>query len=394
MITHELHAELFHGIDHLEAAEHGMRPHRLPAWVGDQFPDPQLLGMEGQPSGVRLRFRTAATRISLVTHPDRFTYTGLERPRGAIDVRVDGALLLRDRLTVGDLTVVDMRTGDAQRRAGAPHTTEISGLPGEEQTVEIWLPHNERVDVVALAADAELVPAAADAGPLWVHHGSSISQGSNATGPSEIWPAVAAQRLGLDLRNLGVGGSAFVDPFLARVIRDAPADVISLKFGINIVNLDAMRLRTLVPAVHGFLDTVREGHPNTPILLMSPIHCAIHEHTPGPGAFDPAAAAEGRVRFIATGTEGDTDHGRLTLSTVRQALRDVVAHRAADPHLHYLEGTDLYGADDERRIPLPDALHPDTEAHRLIGERFVGHVRSEARPFGDLPLHGDAVAGG
>jgi hypothetical protein len=34
-----------------------------------------------------------------------------------------------------------------------------------------------------------------------------------------------------------------VDQFTARVIRDSPADVISVKLGINVVNLDAMRLR-------------------------------------------------------------------------------------------------------------------------------------------------------
>lgn len=386
MIMHELDARLFRGVDHLEPTTRGLRPHRLPAWVGTQFPDPQLLGMEGQPSGVRLRFRTRSTRIVLVSHADRFAYAGLERPRGAIDVCVDGALVLRDRLTGGDVTTVDMRTGEAQRASGDPHATDVSGLTDDEHTIEIWLPHNERIDVVSLATDAPITPADDGGEPLWVHHGSSISQGSNAAGPSEIWPAVAARSLGFDLRNLGLGGSAFADPFLARTIRDTPADVISLKFGINIVNLDAMRLRTFVPAVHGFLDTVREGHPDTPILLMSPIHCTIHEHTPGPGAFDPEAAAEGRVRFVATGTEGDTELGRLTLTTVRQALREVVAHRSDDPRLRLIEGTDLYGAEDERRLPLPDALHPDTETHRVIGERFADCVRSDARVLAGLSV--------
>ncbi|KQV25217.1 hypothetical protein [Yonghaparkia sp. Root332] len=48
---------------------------------------------------------------------------------------------------------------------------------------------------------------------------------------------------------------------MARVIRNAPADVISVKVGVNVVDLDAMRLRSFVPAVHGFLDTIRDGHP-------------------------------------------------------------------------------------------------------------------------------------
>ncbi|GAA4964943.1 hypothetical protein GCM10023238_35730 [Streptomyces heliomycini] len=83
-----------------------------------------------------------------------------------------------------------------------------------------------------------------------------------------------------ELINLGFGGSALVDPFTARAIRDTPADLISLKLGINVVNSDAMRLRAFAPAVHGFLDTIREGHPATPLLLVSPVLCPTHENTP------------------------------------------------------------------------------------------------------------------
>ena len=44
-------------------------------------------------------------------------------------------------------------------------------------------------------------------------------------------------------------------------MRDTPADLISVKLGINLVNTDLMRLRAFGPAVHGFLDTIRDGHP-------------------------------------------------------------------------------------------------------------------------------------
>jgi len=54
-----------------------------------------------------------------------------------------------------------------------------------------------------------------------------------------------------------------------------PADFISLKLGINVVNGDSMRERSFIPAVHNFLDTIREKKPNTPILIISPIICTI-----------------------------------------------------------------------------------------------------------------------
>ena len=90
----------------------------------------------------------------------------------------------------------------------------------------------------------------------------------------------------MELVNLGFGGSALLDPFTARAMRDTPADLISVKLGINVVNADVMRLRAFAPAVHGFLDTIREGHPTTPLLVVSPILCPVHEDTPGPLAPD------------------------------------------------------------------------------------------------------------
>ena len=52
-------------------------------------------------------------------------------------------------------------------------------------------------------------------------------------------------------------------------MRDTPADMINVKIGINIVNADVMRLRAFGPAVHGFLDTVRDGHPGVPMLVFA-----------------------------------------------------------------------------------------------------------------------------
>ncbi|MEG3636715.1 GDSL-type esterase/lipase family protein [Micromonospora palythoicola] len=373
-------SDLLRGLAETEVTPRGIRPHRLPAWVRQQFPDGQLLAMESQPSGVRLVFRTAASTLDLVTHPTRITYLGAERPRGRIDVYVDGVLALRDPLGGGDRVKVDLTSGQSVFHPGSAHTTRVSGLPAGRHRIEVWLPHNESVELVDLRSDAPIEPDDATL-PLWVHHGSSISHGSNAVAPSETWPAVAARRAGVELRNLGLGGSAFVDPFLARVIRDAPADYISVKLGINVVNLDGMRLRTFVPAVHGFLDTIRDGHPDVPLLLISPLFCGIHEDTPGPGAIDPDSIGTDQVRFVATGTPGDVALGRLTLQVIRRELRSLAERRAADKNLHYLDGTTLYGPADAVDLPLPDGLHPSPEAHQRIGTRFAEYAFTPDGPF-------------
>ena len=366
-------ASLVRGAVALEPGPAGLVPHRLPAWARDQYPDPQLLMAEAQPAGVRLVFRTRATTLALETRPTKVVYPGAPaRADGVYDLLVDGRLVAQASVAGGDSLVVDLQTGQHELRPGPTGTALFRGLPGHDKTVELWLPWNERTELVALRTDAPVEPAPAGHRPVWLHHGSSISHGSNATSPTGTWPAVAARAAGVDLVNLGFAGSALLDPFVARVIRDTEADRISLKIGINLVNHDLMRRRALVPALHGFLDTIREGHPGTPLLVVSPLYCPIHETTPGPAALDPASLASGQPRFVATGDPGATESGALTLRLIRKELERAVAQRrAADPFLRYLDGTRLYGPEDHDELPLPDNLHPGPEAHARIGARFA-----------------------
>jgi hypothetical protein len=121
--------ELLRGAAEVEVTPRGLRPHRLPAWAREQFPDGQLLSMESQPSGVRVAFRTTASSVGLVTHPTRIAYVGAERPRGRIDVYADGEFTVRDVLDGGDRIEVDLHSGQTGLHSGPAHTTTVSGLP-------------------------------------------------------------------------------------------------------------------------------------------------------------------------------------------------------------------------------------------------------------------------
>jgi hypothetical protein len=380
-ITTPISADLVRGAVELERTEHGLLPHRLPAWARAQCGDDQLLMAESQPAGVRLVFRSRATEVELDAHRVITNYQGVPpRPDCFYDLCVDGELTAQMSITGGDEVVLDF-AGGAETRRGPSGTVRFVGLPDRDKLVELWLPWSETTHLVELRTDAPLTPAPSD-GRVWLHHGSSISQGSVADSPSTTWPALAAQQGGVELVNLGLAGSALLDPFTARTMRDLPADLVSVKIGINLVNLDLMRRRAFGPAVHGFLDTIREGHPHVPLLVVSPLLCPIHEETPGPGTFDVEALGSGELRFTATGDPAEVEAGKLTLQVIRQELARIVAQRAeTDPSIHYLDGLTLYGAADHARLPLPDALHPDGETHRLIGERFAEAAFGSAGPF-------------
>ncbi|MEU5592788.1 GDSL-type esterase/lipase family protein [Streptomyces sp. NPDC020298] len=374
-------ADILRGFLDLEPTAHGLLPHRLPAPARRQIPDEQLAMAEAQPSGVRLAFRTRATTIELDTLPTKRVYRGFPAPAdGTYDLLVDGRLTAQATVAGGNVrTITDMVTQTSELREGPAGTARFTGLPTRDKDVEIWLPHTEITELIALRTDAPVEPAPDRGRRVWLHHGSSISHGSNAAHPTAIWPALAAAQGGVELVNLGFGGSALLDPFTARAMRDAPADLISLKIGINVVNADVMRLRAFTPAVHGFLDTIREGHPATPLLVVSPLLCPVQEDTPGPLAPD---FDGGGLRFKATGDPADRAMGRLTLNVIRDALARIVELRAADdPNLHYLDGRDLYGETDYAEHPLPDEVHPGPEGHRRIGENFARHAFGDGGPF-------------
>ncbi|UMP05357.1 GDSL-type esterase/lipase family protein [Amycolatopsis sp. EV170708-02-1] len=373
MFTTPITADLVRGALDLEDTERGVLPHRLPARTRQQIPDGQLAMAESQPSGVRLVFRSTATLVELDVLATKRVFAGTPpRHDGVYELFADGRLAGHASVAEGDTITVDLATGTARHQPGPVRTLRFDGLPGHEKNVEIWLPHNETTRLVALRTDATVHSVRSSGRKTWLHHGSSISHGSNAATPTGIWPARAAAIAGVELVNLGFGGSALLDPFTARAMRDTAADFISVKIGINVVNADLMRLRAFGPAVHGFLDTIREGRPTTPLLVVSPLYCPIHEHTPGPGEFDPDALREGKVRFRATGDPEETAAGKLTLTVIRDELARIVKERSADdPNLRYLDGLELYGEADHAEHPLPDHLHPDAATHRLIGERFA-----------------------
>jgi lysophospholipase L1-like esterase len=355
----------------------GIEPRRLPDWTRAQLPGIVTDVIVKMPSGVRLRFEsdTAAVELDVM-----LTLLHL-RPRPLVaatfDLLVDGELHGQVPTTDGNLLALDQRDPSAiEFTEGAPTTIRFDGLPPGTKVLELWLPQASTMELRGLRIDdGAAVAPAPRTGRRWVHHGSSISHCLEASSPTRTWPAVAAAIGGVDLVNLGFGGECMLDPYVARTIRDLPADVISLKVGINLVNGDTMRERTFGPALHGFLDTIREGHPTTPILLVSPIICPPHEDHPGPTVPGPggrAAALEGLEPYRAT---------CLTLVKIRAAIAAIVASRqaAGDGDLHHLDGLALFGPDDVG--DLPDDLHPNAEGYVRIGERFAAHAFAPGGPL-------------
>jgi hypothetical protein len=346
----------------LRVAPGTVTPGRLPEGALAQIDDPFFRHVAGMTAGVRVVFRSAADSVSLTM---RCTGTRLDDIRmvPAIDLVVDGVPSLSKPVTGGDTLGFD--GGIPTLAPGRPVTIDFTGLGSRDKAIELWLPHSAACELIELAADAPIRAAPPDERPVWLHHGSSISHCLEAPTPTSTWPVVAAALGDRRLLDLGFAGNAVLDPFVARAIRDTPADLISLKLGINIVAGALMRERTFAPAVSGFLDTVREGHPDTPILVISPLACPALENASGPCESD---ALTGEI--VALGSPSD---GALTLSSIRRMLARIVEARSrTDPGIRYLDGLTLLGLDEA--ADLPDGLHPSPDAYTRMGERFARAV--------------------
>ena len=358
--------EIVGALGYDKGADGWVTPRRLPDWTRIQFADAGIERFLKFPSGVRIRFRTSADQISLKVLVSKMVITGLaedKRP-AAFDLLVDGKevqSLTADhgnvlRLTAG-VTAVFVETIEP----GDPDILTFSQLGDDEKDIEIWLPSSAIVELKELTASKEILPARPSGKKKWVHYGSSISHCVEAVKPMDIWPVRAAQLMNLDVINFGFAGECQLDGFAARSIANTPADFISLKLGINLVNADSMRERAFIPAVHSLLDTIREKHPTTPILIISPIWCPFHEITPGPIMIDgDSLFAKERPAELAGGV--------LTLVRIREILEEVVSKRA-DKNLHYMNGLELMNEGDVDL--MPDKLHPNSAGYRLMAERFA-----------------------
>ncbi len=321
---------------------HGVAtPLRVPAVDATLFPG--VIDRATHPAGVRVTFASDTSR--LVVH--------------AVNRPADGSpldLVVNDgepRRSHGERTDPEA-TADASADASGTYRFAFEGLPEGPKELELWLPQFGTFGLAGIEIDAGATletwrPAGRSGGKSggrrWVTYGSSITQCRQADGPTQTWPALVARSLQLDLVCLGYGGQCHLDPMVARLIRDTPADLISICCGINIHGASSLGPRTFLPAVLGTVRTTRDKHPTTPLLLISPIFGVQREVEANAVGFKlPAMRAE-----VARAVDLLRDHG--------------------DAHLTYLDGLSLLGEADSHL--LPDTLHPNTEGYALMAKRLT-----------------------
>jgi lysophospholipase L1-like esterase len=295
---------------------------RLP---GDTVASAQL------PVGVRLEIvgDPEAIELDYVTRTDDLGYRG------------PGAGTTFTLVSRGE-TVIEQaaRSGPGSVRF---HVGEIGARdPGEPMLV--YLPEGMQPIVTAVRAlGGAIEPAPSQ--PRWLAYGDSIVEGWIASGPIGAWPAVAGRDFGLDVVNLGYAGAARGEIVSAEQLAALDAAVISVSHGTNCwtripFSADMFRAQT-----RAFLAVIRDGHPETPIVVTSPV--------------------------VRPDAEGTANRLGATLDDLRIVMEEVALERIVDGDdaLTLVRGRDLLQPRD-----LPDGVHPGDEGHRTLAAAFGGAV--------------------
>ncbi|HXY95289.1 MAG TPA: GDSL-type esterase/lipase family protein [Acidimicrobiia bacterium] len=281
------------------------------------------------PVGVRFELvgDAEAIEVAYTTRTDDFGYRG---PGAGTTFAV-----VRDGKPVDEQPAV---LGEGSVRLG------LGGADPSERAV-VYLPEGMRPCVhslVPLGGTIEPAPRQ----PRWLAYGDSIAEGWIATGPSGAWPAVAGREHDLDTVNLGYAGSARGELVSAEQLARLDADVISISHGTNCWTRIPYSAALFRENTRAFLDLIRAGHRETPIVVTSPVLRPDAESTPN--------------RLGAT------------LADLRAAMEDVVLERmaAGDDRLTLVRGGGLL-----EPHHLPDGIHPGDEGHQILAVAFGAAVR-------------------
>jgi len=305
---------------------------RLPARSKETFP-PAVWNLSLDPTGGRIRFRTDSSTVAI-----RLEWP---RPPGMRNMHAFGQ------------SGVDLYVRDAYWGTAVPDKDAVPGKvyehvyfrgqPRAMRDITIYLSLYSPVKVVEIGLDKDAAMEAAapfaTARPV-VFYGTSITQGGCASRAGMSYQAILGRKLNVDHVNLGFSGNGKGEAALARAVAEIDAAAYVLDFAQNNATVES-----LAEVYDPFIGIVRERHPDTPIVAITPIYAA-----------------------------GEATGGRRN-EEMRALIRKVVSRRiaAGDTHLQLVEGPDLLGP--SRVDGLVDGTHPNDLGFQWMAEGLVERLR-------------------
>ena len=184
-----------------------------------------------------------------------------------------------------------------------------------------------------------------------VCYGSSITHSVRAKSPYYTWPSIAAKEKNMHITNLGFGGNCILDPIMGYVMRDIEADLFCLELGANCYGGN-LTDRSFGPCTIGLIETIRQKHKDTPIVILSPIYFPAGEIEKG--------------------------KSRMNMPDMRCVLKQTVDifRSYGDVNIYYVSGLDVFGSEDV--VYMDDKIHPNAEGQFVLAQKFITNVIDKA----------------
>ncbi|MEU6765955.1 GDSL-type esterase/lipase family protein [Streptomyces sp. NPDC046853] len=299
----------------------------------------------GLPAGVRLEF--TARGVSAV----EVAYSA--SPPSAADSYRDTPAVFTLLAGTGAGTGTGTGAGAVDTPASPGEHRTLIHLPSPDGEFTLHLPESLRPVLHALRpVDGTLTPAAPR--PRWLVYGDSITEGWSVSRPHLAWPALAGRALGVETVNLGYAGAARGELASADQLASLDGDVLTVAFGTNCWSRTPHSAGLLYETARAFLGLVRRGHPEAPLLVVSPV------------------------------VRPDAESEPNALGATLEELRAAVERAAVDAGADLLPGGGLLHAGH-----LVDGVHPGDAGHGILAQAVTSALRKGLRKVparGHLPV--------
>ena len=276
---------------------------------------PGLLSLAKCTTGFQLRFKSNTTRINLAVSVPNCKPSTLQAQAGqrGFDLYVDGVYwnLTQVAENMNPYKFEIFNSAKAKMREFVLNFPLYNGV----NYLRIGIDENAKVEAPAPRAISKPV----------VIYGTSITQGGAASRPGMAFTNIISRKLNIDILNFGFAGMGQNEQKMVEILAEIKEPAMYI-IDSEANSISSEKVNERVPV---FLDILRKAHPNVPILVLSKV-----KYGPRYGSQIPI---------------------------LKEDFRKIVERRrqAGDKNIHFLDGSDFFGPDDEYFECTTDSAHPN-----------------------------------
>jgi hypothetical protein len=326
--------ELFNVSELSEGSMGGMRIHRFPISVEEEFGD-QGKRMNRNATGVEIRFRMISDTVKLHLSAEGDGGIGSTFYRGSVLSKWQdlsryisggkGSVLVFEKADRPDLYKEITKSGNF------PYSPEIIRLVISGGPLQI------------VGVEGEIEPPRKEDLPsrTYLAYGSSITHGSSALSVPYMFTTLVGERFNAQVRNLGMAGSALLEhgvaDHIAEIGKKGEWDFATLCMGIDCLSRAEA---DIYESVGYMINTVADANPTKHIFCISPI-------------------------FSSSDISGSESPKRW-----RRIIRELVEKRNS-PYVHYVDGLSLMNG---AWGLSGDFVHPAPVGVRAISKNLISEI--------------------